>query len=186
MEIQTSAASLEAALNVSHCAQYLPYAAMLSATPVQLYLFSASNGWTIAIPCTATCIIHYSTYIITLCPNKTPCALTTLGHLQQERLAAMEKSTEDLSQLHRKEVSRLEAALAGAEAAKQQLSSQQAQHSTAGESDLQAANAAQAEADARASSLQRQIDTLRAQAAASRSGLQDEASSLKVACLAAV
>lgn len=98
----------------------------------------------------------------------------------QERLAGLEKSSEDLSQHHRKEVSRLEAALAGAEAAKKNLSEQQAQHSTAGESDLQAAHAAQAEADARAASLQRQIDTLRAQAAASRSGLQDEANSLKV------
>ncbi|DBA92530.1 TPA: hypothetical protein ACH3X1_002761 [Trebouxia sp. C0004] len=98
-----------------------------------------------------------------------------------ERLAAVEKSSEEIGQQHRKEVSRLEAALAGAEAAKKQLGAQQAQHSTAGESDLQAANAAQAEADARASSLQRQIDTLRAQAAASRSGLQDEANSLKAA-----
>ncbi len=95
----------------------------------------------------------------------------------------MEKSSEEVGQQHRKEVSRLEAALAGAEAAKKQLGAQQAQHSTAGESDLQAANAAQAEADARASSLQRQIDTLRAQAAASRSGLQDEANSLKVRSL---
>lgn len=102
------------------------------------------------------------------------------GHRLQERLAGLEKSSEDLTQLHRKEVSRLEAALAGAEAAKKTLSEQQAQHSTAGETDLQAAQAAQAEADARASSLQRQIDTLRAQAAASRSGLQEEANSLKV------
>ncbi len=100
--------------------------------------------------------------------------------LAQESLAAVEKSSEEVGQQHRKEVSRLEAALAGAEAAKKQLGAQQAQHSTAGESDLQAANAAQAEADARASSLQRQIDTLRAQGAASRSGLQDEANSLKV------
>ncbi|KAL0020086.1 hypothetical protein WJX79_009298 [Trebouxia sp. C0005] len=69
-----------------------------------------------------------------------------------ERLAAVEKSSEEVGQQHRKEVSRLEAALA-----------------------------AQAEADARASSLQRQIDTLRAQAAASRSGLQDEAKSLQAA-----
>ncbi|DBB14510.1 TPA: hypothetical protein ACH3X3_004792 [Trebouxia sp. C0006] len=98
-----------------------------------------------------------------------------------ERLAAVEKSSEEVGQQHRKEMSRLEAALTGAEAAKKQLGAQQAQHSTAGESDLQAANAAQAEADARASSLQRQIDTLRAQAAASRSGLQDEANSLKAA-----
>ncbi len=103
-----------------------------------------------------------------------------VGRLLQERLAVVEKSSEEAGQQHRKEVSRLEAALAGAEAAKKQLSAQQAQHSTAGESDLQAANAAQAEADARASSLQRQIDTLRAQAAASRCGLQDEANSLKV------
>ena len=102
------------------------------------------------------------------------------ARLMQERLAGLEKSSEDLSQQHRKELSRLEAALAGAEAAKNNLSKQQAQHSTAGESDLQAAHAAQAEADARAASLQRQIDTLRAQAAASRSGLQDEANSLKV------
>ena len=101
----------------------------------------------------------------------------------QERLAAVEKSSEEVGQQHRKEVSRLEAALAGAEAAKKQLGAEQAQHSTAGECDLQAANAAQAEADARASSLQRQIDTLRAQAAASRSGLQEEASSLKAQCL---
>lgn len=101
----------------------------------------------------------------------------------QERLAAVEKSSEEVGQQHRKEMSRLEAALTGAEAAKKQLGAQQAQHSTAGESDLQAANAAQAEADARASSLQRQIDTLRAQAAASRSGLQDEANSLKVLSL---
>lgn len=99
--------------------------------------------------------------------------------MMQERLAGQEKASEDLIQQHRKEVSSLEAALAGAQAAKKTLSEQQAQHSTAGESDLQAAQAAQAEADARASSLQRQIDTLRAQAAASRSGLQEEASSLK-------
>ena len=101
----------------------------------------------------------------------------------QERLAAVEKSSEEVGQQHRKEMSRLEAALTGAEAAKKQLGAQQAQHSTAGKSDLQAANAAQAEADARASSLQRQIDTLRAQAAASRSGLQDEANSLKARSL---
>lgn len=103
-----------------------------------------------------------------------------LGRILQERVAGLEKSSEDLAQHHRKEVSRLEAALAGAEAAKKNLGEQQAQHSTAGESDLQAAQTAQAEADARASSLQRQIDTLRAQAAASRSGLQEEANSLKV------
>ena len=100
--------------------------------------------------------------------------------LVQERLAGVERASEDLSLLHRKEISRLEAALAGAEAAKKNLTEQQAQHSTAGESDLQAAHAAQAEADARASSLQKQIDTVRAQAAASRSGLQDDANSLKV------
>ena len=108
---------------------------------------------------------------------------TEMEWFVQERLAAVEKSSEEVGQQHRKEMSRLEAALTGAEAAKKQLGAQQAQHSTAGESDLQAANAAQAEADARASSLQRQIDTLRAQAAASRSGLQDEANSLKVLSL---
>jgi len=106
--------------------------------------------------------------------------LSSPDSLLQERLTGVEKASEELSQQHRKEVSRLEAALAGAEAAKKQLSTQQAQHSTAGEFDVQTATAAQAEADARASSLQRQIDTHRAQAAASRSGLQDEANSLKV------
>ena len=98
----------------------------------------------------------------------------------QERLTHLEKGSEELSQQHRKELAQLEAALAGAEAAKKQLQEQQAQHSTAGEPDLQAANAAQVEAEARALSLQGQIDTLRAQAAASRSYLQDEANSLKV------
>ncbi|KAL3148684.1 hypothetical protein ABBQ38_014099 [Trebouxia sp. C0009 RCD-2024] len=112
---------------------------------------------------------------------ETQTAAASLEAALNERLAGLEKSSEDLTQLHRKEVSRLEAALAGAEAAKKTLSEQQARHSTAGETDLQAAQAAQAEADARASSLQRQIDTLRAQAAASRSGLQEEANSLKAA-----
>ena len=98
----------------------------------------------------------------------------------QGRLTHLEKASEELSQQHRKEIAQLEAALAGAEAAKKQLQEQQAQHSTAGECDLQAANAAQAESEARALSLQGQIDTLRAQAAASRSYLQDEANSLKV------
>lgn len=92
----------------------------------------------------------------------------------------VEQASEKLTHQHRKELSQLQAALEAAEAAKQKVEQQQAEHSCSGQSDVQAAQAGQAEATARAAALQSQIDTLKAQGAASRSGLQEEVNSAKV------
>lgn len=101
----------------------------------------------------------------------------------QERLAHVEKASEELQLQQRKELSQLQAALDAANKDKQALTEQQAEHSCSGQSDVQAAQAGQAgqaEAAAHAAALQRQIDTLKAQSAASRAGLQEETNSLKV------
>ena len=98
----------------------------------------------------------------------------------QERLFAAEKAAEERNGHHRQQIARLEAALAGAEAARQQLEAQRAAKSSTDSGDARAAAAALAEAEARAGALQSQIDTLRSHAAASQSGLQEEVQSLRV------
>lgn len=98
----------------------------------------------------------------------------------QERLFAAEKAAEERSGCHRQQIARLEAALAGAEAARQQLEAQGAAKSSTDSGDARAAAATLAEAEARAGALQSQIDTLRSHAAASQSGLQEEVQSLRV------
>ena len=98
----------------------------------------------------------------------------------QERLFAAEKAAEERSGCHRQQIARLEAALAGAEAARQQLEAQGAAKSSTDSGDARTAAATLAEAEARAGALQSQIDTLRSHAAASQSGLQEEVQSLRV------
>lgn len=90
---------------------------------------------------------------------------------------AAERTAESAAQRHGREMLRLEAALAGAEAARCELAQHAAAERPAGE---RASCAGCAEAAARAAALQSQVDTLRAHAAAAQAGLKDEAQGLKV------
>eukprot|EP00891_Asterochloris_glomerata_P000304 jgi/Astpho2/304/Aster-02189 len=108
-------------------------------------------------------------------------ARTALEAALHERLFAAEKAAEERSGCHRQQIARLEAALAGAEAARQQLEAQGAAKSSTDSGDARTAAATLAEAEARAGALQSQIDTLRSHAAASQSGLQEEVQSLRAA-----
>lgn len=72
---------------------------------------------------------------------------------------------------------RLQAALSGAEAARKQL---EAGQGAGGSSELRAALARAAEAAARAATLQRQLETKRAQAAAAVASQREEVAVLKV------
>ncbi|KAK9818004.1 hypothetical protein WJX72_005629 [[Myrmecia] bisecta] len=107
-------------------------------------------------------------------------ATAALEAALNERLYAAEKNIEECVVRHRVEVSRLEAALAGADAARAELAAQ-ASRTTVGMTDLRAALAKAAEGEARAEALQKQIDTLRAQSNASRAGLQEEVQALSAA-----
>ncbi|GFR47835.1 hypothetical protein Agub_g9613, partial [Astrephomene gubernaculifera] len=94
-----------------------------------------------------------------------------------ERLVASGLHIEEELRKCKAEAARLQAALSGAEAARRELEAVQ----SSGSSEARANNARAAEALARAATLQRQLETERAQAAAAAASHQEEVAALKAA-----
>ncbi|KAG2494916.1 hypothetical protein HYH03_006851 [Edaphochlamys debaryana] len=94
-----------------------------------------------------------------------------------ERQVASEQAIEQELRRCKAEVSRLQAALSGAEAALREMDAAQ----SSGSGEVRASLARAAEATARAATLQRQLETERAQAAAAAASHQEEVAALKAA-----